>query len=62
MAGVSDDLPALIKAYREARGLSQAGLAERWQVPVMTIRGWERGKRPAQPGMMITLLREATCP
>ena len=56
---MTDDLPALIKAYRAARGLSQTGLANHWRVPVSTIRGWEAGKPPAQPGMIAVLLREA---
>lgn len=52
------DLPVLIKAYRDARGLTQDGLAAHWGVPVSTIRGWERGKSPAQPIMLATLLCE----
>lgn len=55
---MTDDLPALIKAYRKARGLTQDGLAEHWGVPVTTIRGWEQGRPPAQPALLATLLRE----
>lgn len=53
------NLPDLLRQYRAARGLSQAGLAGHWQVPVSTIRGWEVGKRPAQPGMIAVLIGEA---
>ena len=52
------DLPELLRAYRARHGLSQDGLSAHWGVPVMTIRGWEQGKRPAQPQMLRTLLRE----
>ncbi len=52
------DLPDLLRAYRARHGLSQAGLSERWGVPAMTIRGWEHGKRPAQPAMLVALLTE----
>lgn len=56
---IADDIPALIKAYRAMHGLSQDGLARHWDMPASTIRGWEQGKRPAQPGMLAMLLREA---
>lgn len=54
-----DDLPDLIRAYRDRHGLTQAALAARWQVPLQTLQGWEHGRRPAQPGMLACILREA---
>lgn len=33
-----------IKAWREARGLSQAQAAERLGVPLRTLEGWEAGR------------------
>ncbi len=53
-----DNLPDLLRAYRARHGLSQDGLSARWDVPAMTIRGWEQGKRPSQPSMIIALIRE----
>lgn len=53
-----DDLPSMIKTYRDYHALTQEALSTRWGVPLATIRGWERGKPPAQPTMLAVLLRE----
>lgn len=39
--------PDEIRAWREARGLSQAGLAKALGVRQATVSRWETGERPA---------------
>lgn len=51
-------LPALLKAYRERRGLSQSQCAMRWALPVRTLQNWEAGRIPANAAAIEALLRE----
>lgn len=43
-ASSGPDFGAEVRAWREARGLSQAQAAEALVVPVKTLQGWEQGK------------------
>jgi putative transcriptional regulator len=46
----------MVKALRTRLGLSQAGFAARFAVPVGTIRDWENGRRNPE-GSALALLR-----
>lgn len=48
----------IIKSIREAMQITQAELAERFNIPLKTIQSWESGiRKPADyiPGMMIRI-------
>jgi DNA-binding transcriptional regulator YiaG len=53
-----------LTARREALGLSQAELAERFGVHTMTVSKWERGvhRIPEMVGMALTYLEESSEP
>lgn len=51
-------LADLLKQYRARHGISQAGLAARWALPVRTLQNWEAGRIPANAAAIEALLRE----
>lgn len=46
-----------LKAWRSARGLTQATGAAKLGVPVGTLRDWEQGRRTPKPATWETILR-----
>jgi transcriptional regulator with XRE-family HTH domain len=44
--------PALLRAFRQANGISQAKLAERLEIAKGTLKSWERGDPKRQPHVL----------
>jgi transcriptional regulator with XRE-family HTH domain len=44
--------PALLKAFRQANGISQVKLAERLEIAKNTLKAWERGDPRRQPHIL----------
>jgi transcriptional regulator with XRE-family HTH domain len=44
--------PALLKAFRQANGISQVKLAERLEIAKNTLKAWERGDPRRQPHVL----------
>lgn len=54
---VHEPKPAInVRAVRRKTGLSQDKFAERFGIPVATLRGWERGYRTPQGATRVLLL------
>lgn len=45
----SNDFPALVRAFRSSRGLTQEGLARELGVSFATVNGWENGRHRPMP-------------
>jgi len=49
------DIPALVRAIRKSRGLTQEQLARELGVTFSTVNGWENGKHRPLPLLVRTL-------
>lgn len=57
---VFEPIPVDVAAIRKAQHLSQAGFAQRYGLPVSTIRDWEQGRRrPDRAAYLLLRLIEA---
>lgn len=52
------DIPALVRAIRTARGLTQEQFAREVGVTFSTVNGWENGKHRPMPLLLRMLLEE----
>jgi transcriptional regulator with XRE-family HTH domain len=52
MAASQTPFPALLRAFRQANGISQAKLAERLEIAKGTLKSWERGDPKRQPHVL----------
>jgi putative transcriptional regulator len=52
---VQVDIPALVRAIRRSRGLTQEQLARELGVTFSTVNGWENGKHRPLPLLVKTL-------
>jgi transcriptional regulator with XRE-family HTH domain len=52
MAAPETAFPALLRAFRQANGISQVKLAERLEIAKNTLKAWERGDPRRQPHIL----------
>jgi DNA-binding XRE family transcriptional regulator len=52
MAAPETPFPALLKAFRQANGISQAKLAQSLEIAKNTLKAWERGDPRRQPHIL----------
>ena len=52
MAASQTHFPALLRAFRQANGISQVKLAERLEIAKNTLKAWERGDPRRQPHVL----------